>query len=145
MEVRKAEVLSTLTKITDEDRDKYHVYHDIYHALKDSCDCRIPENKILPEREDLLRFLRKKMLDHEIHGRIHERLIELVKNLEAVDTFPAGHMFRMFNDPEDYEDALRGRYNLYGAEMVESSRKELAGNAKRPRNNEDKNDDVKKN
>lgn len=88
-EADRAKVLSVLTKITEEDKDKYHVYHDIYHVLKDSCDCRIPENKILPEREDLLRFLQRKMLDHEVHGRVHERLIQLVENLPAADTVPA--------------------------------------------------------
>ncbi len=35
-EADKAKVLSVLTKITEEDKDKYHVYHDIYHVLKDS-------------------------------------------------------------------------------------------------------------
>jgi hypothetical protein len=59
-EADKAKVLSVPTKITEEDKDKYHVYHDIYHVLKDSCDCRIPENKILPEREDLLCFCKGK-------------------------------------------------------------------------------------
>jgi hypothetical protein len=50
-EADKDKVLSVLTKITEEDKEKYHAYHDIYHVLKDSCDCRIPENKILPEHK----------------------------------------------------------------------------------------------
>jgi HSP90 family molecular chaperone len=65
-EADRAKVLSVLTKITEDDKEKYHVYHDIYHVLKESCDCRIPENKILPEREDLLHFLHRKMLDHPV-------------------------------------------------------------------------------
>ncbi len=59
-EADKGKVSSVLTKITDEDKDKCHVYHDIYHVLKDSCDCRIPDNKILPKREDLLSFSKGK-------------------------------------------------------------------------------------
>jgi hypothetical protein len=99
-EADRAKVLSVLTKITEEDKDKYHVYHDIYHVLKDSCDCRIPGNKILPEWEDLLHFLQRKMLDHEVHGRVHEHLIQSVENLPAADTFPAeSGLFRVFNNP----------------------------------------------
>ena len=45
-EEKRAKALLVLNKIIEEDKDKYHVYHDIYHVLKDSCDCRIPENKI---------------------------------------------------------------------------------------------------
>ncbi len=115
-----AKVLSVLTKITEEDKDKYHVYHDIYHVLKDSCDCRIPDSKVLPGREDLLRFLHRKMLDHEVHGRVHERLIQLVENLPAADTFPAeSGLFRVFNDPKDYAEAPCGRH-LCGTETLES-------------------------
>ncbi len=106
-EADRAKVLSVLTKITEEDKDEYHVYHDIYHVLKDSCNCRIPENKILPEREDLLRFLQRKMLDHEVHGRVHERLIQLVENLPAADTFLAeSGLFCVFNDPKEYEEVF---------------------------------------
>jgi hypothetical protein len=119
-EADRAKVLSVLTKITKEDKDKFHVYHDIYHVLKESCDCRIPENEILPGREDLLRFLHRKMLDHEVHGRVHERLIQLVENLPAVDTFPAeSGLFCVIRDPEDYAEALRGRH-LCGAETLQS-------------------------
>jgi hypothetical protein len=60
---KKAKALLVLKKILEEDRDKFHVYHDIYHALMDSCNCRITENEILPGREDLLRFLHRKMVD----------------------------------------------------------------------------------
>jgi hypothetical protein len=116
-EADKAKVLSTLMKITEEDKDKYHVYH----ILKDPCNCRIPDSKILPEQEDLLHFLQKKMLDHEVHGRIHERLIQLVENIPAADTFPAeSHLFHVFNDPKEYEEALHGCDHLCGAEMLES-------------------------
>jgi hypothetical protein len=58
-EADKAKILSVLSKIVKGDKDKYHVYYDIYHVLKDSCDCRVPEDKILPEREGLLCFLQK--------------------------------------------------------------------------------------
>ena len=43
-EADKAKAISAFTKIIKEDRDKYHAYHDIYHVLKDSCDCRVPED-----------------------------------------------------------------------------------------------------
>jgi len=75
------EILSVLDKITEDDREKFNAYHHIHHALMDACYCCIPENKVLPERENLARFLKKKMLDHEVHGHTHERLIKLVKNL----------------------------------------------------------------
>ncbi len=42
-EEKRAKALLDLNKIIEEDKDKYHVYHDIYHALQDSCNCRIPE------------------------------------------------------------------------------------------------------
>jgi hypothetical protein len=61
---RKAEILSILTKITEDDKDKFKVYHDIYNVLKDCCSCRIPDDKVLPEWEDLVRFLKKTMMDH---------------------------------------------------------------------------------
>jgi hypothetical protein len=61
-EADKARILSVLSDIIKEDKYKYHVYHDIYHVLKDSCDCKVPDSKILPEREDLLRFLQKKCM-----------------------------------------------------------------------------------
>jgi hypothetical protein len=132
-EADRAKVLSVLTKITEDDKEKYNVYHDIYHVLKESCNCRIPENKILPGREDLLHFLHKKMLDHEVHGRVHERLIQLVENLPAADTFPAeSSLFRVFRDPEDYAEALRG-HHLCGAETLESLKLSPSRTKKRSR------------
>jgi len=103
-EADKARILSVLTGIIKEDKDKYHVYHDIYHVLKDSCDCKVPDSKILPEREDLLRFLQKKMHDHECHGLVHERLVKLVGNLPTADAFPpsGSHFYRFFNDSKHY-------------------------------------------
>jgi hypothetical protein len=67
-EADKVNVLATFNKIIEEDKDKYHAYHEIYHVLKDSCDCRVPDSKILPERADMLHFLQKKIHDHECHG-----------------------------------------------------------------------------
>jgi len=64
-EEKKAKALLVLKKIVEDDKDKFHVYHDIYHAVMDSCNCRITGNEILPEREDLLHFLHRKMADHE--------------------------------------------------------------------------------
>jgi hypothetical protein len=89
--------------------------------LKDSCDCRVLDSKILPEWEDLLHFLQKKMMDHEVHGLIHERLIKLVENLPAVDTVPpTSHLFRVFNDSKDYNEFLHGCNHALGAEMLET-------------------------
>jgi hypothetical protein len=140
-EEKRAKALLVLNKIIEEDKDKYHVYHDIYHALQDSCNCRIPENKILPGREDLVRFLHKKMLDHEVHGRVHERLIELVENLIAVDTIPAeSSLFHVFRDPEDYAEALRG-HHLCGAETLESLKLSPSRTKKRSRMGETENKD----
>ncbi len=49
----------------------------------------------------MLRFLYRKMLDHEVHGRVHEPLIQLVENLPAVDTFPAeSGLFSFFMTPK---------------------------------------------
>ena len=141
-EADRAKVLSVLTKITEEDKDKYHVYHDIYHVLKDSCDCRIPENKILPEREDLLRFLQRKILDHEVHGCVHERLIQLVENLPAADTVPAeSSLFRVFNDPKEYEEVFCGCHHLFGGDMVESL---LGSSKKHSHMSETENEDTSK-
>jgi hypothetical protein len=61
IEADKTKIASSLSKIIEEDRDKYHVYHDIYHVLKTSCSCVVPSDEVLPEREDLLRFAQKKM------------------------------------------------------------------------------------
>jgi hypothetical protein len=142
-EEKRAKALLVLNKIIEEDKDKYHVYHDIYHALQDSCNCRIPENKILPGREDLERFLQRKMLDHEVHGRVHERLVELVRNLIAADTIPAeSGLFRLFRDPEDYAEAVRG--HLFGAENLESLKLSPSRAKKRSTENEDKDSKKKK-
>jgi hypothetical protein len=148
-EEKRAKALLVQNKITEEDKDKYHVYHDIYHALQDSCNCRIPENKILPGWEDLLRYLHRKMLDHEVHGRVHERLIKLVENLIAVDTIPAeSGLFRIFNDPKDYAEALCGRH-LCGAETLESLQFTPSRNKKRSHmgetENKEKDTNLKKN
>jgi hypothetical protein len=141
-EANRAKVLSVLTKITEDDKEKYHVYHDIYHVLKESCDCRISENKILPEREDLLRFLHRKMLNHEVHGRVHERLIQLVENLPAADTFPAeSGLFRVIRDPEDYAEALCG-HHLCGAETLQSLELTPSWTTKRSHKTESKDKDM---
>jgi hypothetical protein len=118
-EADKAKAISAFTKIIKEDRDKYHAYHDIYHVLKDSCDCRVPEDKILPEKADLLRFLQKKIHDHECHGLVHERLVKLVESLPAVDTIPpaGSHFHRFFTDTEHYNEFLQG-HSVLGAEML---------------------------
>jgi hypothetical protein len=111
---KKAKVLEVLTKIVHEYKEKYHVYH----VLKDTCNCRVPGGKIFPEREDTLQFVNKKMVDHEVHGYVHECIIKLVDNLQAVDAFPArSQLFQVLNDPEVYEDAHWGHQYLYEAEL----------------------------
>ena len=119
-EEKKAKALLVLKKIVEDDKDKFHVYHDIYHAVMDSCNCRITENEILPEWEDLLHFLHRKMVDHEVHSCTHERLVKVVENLVAVDTVPAeSSLFQLLKDPKDYAEAIHGR-NHYLAETLES-------------------------
>jgi predicted RNase H-like nuclease len=87
-------------KITQDDKEKFNAYHDIHHAMMDACYCRIPGDKVLLERKDLERFHKKKMMDHEVHGCIHEYLIKLVDNLRATDAFPSGNrLFKAFNEP----------------------------------------------
>jgi hypothetical protein len=57
------------------------------------------------------------MMDHEVHGRVHEHLIKVVENIPAADTFPArSPMFRTFDDPEEYQEALWGHHHLCGPE-----------------------------
>jgi hypothetical protein len=58
---------------------------------------------------DLLRFVQKKMHDHEVHGRIYERLLKVMEKIPAADTMPAtgSHFFRYFNEPEEYEEYLK--------------------------------------
>jgi hypothetical protein len=94
-EANKAKIASSLSKIIEENREKFRVY-DIYHVLKTSCNCVVPSDEVLPEREDLLSFAQKKMHDHEVHGRIHEHLLKVMENIPAVDTIPASgsHFFR---------------------------------------------------
>jgi hypothetical protein len=93
-------------------------------------------NEIFTKIEYLLRFIKKKMVGHEIHGRIHERLIKVVENLLAASEFPVGNvMWRVFKDPEEYEDKLQGHNYLFGSEVLESLLDER--NAKRPCNDED--------
>ena len=130
-------VLSTFNKIIKEDKDKFHAYHDIYHVLKDSCDCKVPDSKILPEWEDLLRFLGKKMADHECHVLVHEHLVKVVDNLPAADTIPsAGSRFYNFlTDSKHYNDFRRGR-NVLGAEMPET----VQDSIDKKRSREDKGD-----
>lgn len=38
----------------------YQAYSDVYDVLKDCFDRHVSEHKILPEREDLLQFIKKK-------------------------------------------------------------------------------------
>jgi len=37
-------------------------YHNLDHALKATCDCYVQVNKILPKWEDLLGFMKKKLI-----------------------------------------------------------------------------------
>jgi len=143
-EADKAKTLSVLSKIIKEDKDKYHVYHDIYHVLKDSCDCRVPEDKVLPEKADLLRFLQNKIHDHECHGLVHERLVKLVENLPTVDAIPpsGSHFYRFFNDSEHYNEFLHGNTSVLGAEMLPLTKESTT----KKRSHEDKGDeDIRKN
>jgi len=139
-EADKARILSVLSDIIKEDKDKYHVYHDIYHVLKDSCDCKVPDSKILPEREDLLRFLQKKMHDHECHGLVHERLVKLVGNLPTADAFPSSrsHFYRFFNDSEHYNEFLHGNISVLGAEMLPIAKESISSKKRSRDNKEDK-------
>ncbi len=141
-EADKSKLLSALSDIIKEDKDKYHVYHDIYHVLKNSCDCRVSEDKILPEKAHLLRFLQKKIHDHECHGLIHERLIKVVENLPTVDEIPpsGSHFYRFFTESEHYHEFLHGNSSVLGAEMLpiikestckKRSREEKADNEER--------------
>jgi hypothetical protein len=125
-EADKATTLSVLSKIIKEDKD---IYHDIYHILKDSCDCRVPEDKVLPEKVDLLRFLQKKIHDHECHGLVHERLVKLVENLPTVDAIPpsGSHFYRFF---------LHGNTSVLGAEMLPLTKESTT----KKRSREDKGD-----
>jgi hypothetical protein len=80
---------------------------------------RIRDGKILPEQEDLLHFLKKKVMDHKVYGHIHKHLIKFMENISAVDTLPArSHMFHIFDDPKDYEEVLHGCHHLYGVETT---------------------------
>ncbi len=89
-----------------------------------------------------MRFLQRKMLDHEVHGRVHERLIQLVENLLAADTVPAeSGLFRVFNHPKEYEEVFCGRHHLFGGDMVESL---LGSSKKRSRMSETENEDTSK-
>ena len=141
-EADKSKLLSALSDIIKEDKDKYHVYHDIYHVLKNSCDCRVPEDKILPEKAHLLRFLQKKIHDHDCHGLVHERLIKVVENLPTVDEIPpsGSHFYRFFTESEHYHEFLHGNSSVLGAEMLpiikestskKRSREEKADNEER--------------
>jgi hypothetical protein len=139
-EADKAKAVSTFMKIIEEDRDKYHAYHDIYHVLKDSCDCRVPEDKILPEKADLLHFLQKNIHDYECHGLVHERLVKLVESLPAVDTIPpaGSHFHRFFTDSEHYNQYLQ-RHSVLGAEMLPITKESIS----KKRSHEDKEESKK--
>jgi len=138
--VQGLKTLSVLSQIIKEDKDKYHVYHDIYHVLKDSCDCRVPEDKILPEKADLLRFLQKKIHDHECHGLVHERLIKLVESLPTADAIPpaGSHFYRFFNDSEEYNNFLQGRDGVLGAEMLPITKESISKKRSREENKDSK-------
>jgi len=98
-------------------RKKNHVYHNSYHVLKDSFDFRDlgDKNQVLPEQEDLLCILQKKMSEHEVHRCIHERLIKVVESILEVDTIPAiSLLFHLLHDPKEYEEALHDHHHLCG-------------------------------
>jgi hypothetical protein len=43
-----------------------------------------------------------------------------VENIPAADTFPAeSHLFCVFNEAKEYEEALHGHPHLCGADMLE--------------------------
>jgi hypothetical protein len=121
-------------------RKKNHVYHNSYHVLKDSFDFRDPGDKsqVLPEQEDLLCILQKKMLEHEVHRCIHERLIKVVESILEVDTIPAiSLLFHLLHDPKEYEEALHDHHHLCGVAMLESIQ---ASGKKRPREGKEENE-----
>ena len=73
-----------------------------------------------------MQFIKKKMADHEIHGRVHECLIKVVEDLPTASEFPADAnvLWCVLKDPEEYHDALQGHHHLFGSEALESLRDE---------------------
>jgi hypothetical protein len=137
-EHRKAEILSVLNKITEDDREKFNAYNDIHHALINACYCRIPEDQVLLEREGLVRFLKMKMVDNEVHGHVHECLIKVVENLQPTDSFPTtSHLYRSFDTPEEYNNALWGSHYLAKGIITERLHEEGTAPGKRSRKDKD--------
>jgi hypothetical protein len=117
-EATKAEILAELAE-SKKDQDKYHLYNGVYHDIEKGCDFCIPHHTIFPARSNLLRHLHKKMMHHDGEAKVHDCFHGIMEHIH-----PGGSISTcVFYDPEEHEDALRGRYHLYGPELVENSQK----------------------
>jgi hypothetical protein len=77
------------------------------------------------------------MVDHEVHGRVHERLIKVVENLQPTDSFPTtNHFYRAVDTPEEYNDSLWGSHYL--AKGIITERLQEGGIAPGKRSRKDK-------
>jgi hypothetical protein len=59
-EAKQAEMLAALAEIKKDHLDKYHLYNGIHQVVEKACDFCIPDHTILPERDDLLRYLKRR-------------------------------------------------------------------------------------
>jgi hypothetical protein len=115
-------MLEELERIRKECNEKSLFYHSVHQVVENVPDFCIKDHPILPEHEDLLRYLRKKRNESEVESKSHDRLIGIIKYLHPEGSLSA----RVCYDPEEHDEDLRGRHYPTVPEMIEMSR-----NAKR--------------
>lgn len=116
-------ILEVLAKIKDEHHDHYRVYKDIYDILQETPGCRIPFDNLLSNKCQLLNFVKDKMNHSEALGKLHVRLINVMRGIEPVRVGErkAIHILTVFNSHEKYNDYLKARPQNCGNDSVEAS------------------------
>jgi hypothetical protein len=116
-EAKQAEMLEVIERIKKECNEKYLFYHSVHQVIENVPDFCIKDHSILPECEDLLRYLRKKRNESEVESKNHDRLIGIIKYLHPEGSLSA----RVCYNPDEHDEDLRGRHYPTGPEMNEMS------------------------
>jgi hypothetical protein len=127
-EGQKQFIFDVLTKVKRDDENLYLAYRNIYNVLNETCECRIPSDKILPNKANLLNFLESKMKDSEADGKLHACLIQVMENLQPITPEQHVHsrIWQVLDDPDEGDEYLRGHHHHYGDELVEESKASIA-------------------
>jgi len=68
-------IFDDLTKVQRDEENLHLAYKNVYNVFNETCPCRIPSDKILQTKKDLLNFVEERMKDSEANWKLHACLI----------------------------------------------------------------------